>query len=436
MNSEYITLLTALRANEGLIAAIVLCMGPALLLSLIGFVMRSGGASLRPIVFIAVLFLPIVVPFFIGQLVLARTPAPMQPAAALAVTNGKFTEREKLFGAGIPAELIREAKSGMSGILDEAEVAEVGITMSGETVLIAQFSGEEETKRAGAAYHRSYQLQNSSGDEEKGWRATRMQGDYIEMLRTGRQLFVWSGLTQEAAATRRAASDLAIQFPALKAASQPPLFPALQPLAAFFAPVFMKVISILLLVFIYTLWFFKGAGWASSSQAVAGAPIMPESDLVSRLMSINDLDVPFSITRSDRANELIADWRYADAKWIDLARAHGMRKTFRIKLTLDESAHTVRATDYISEFDWSVGRSRASIQWKAAMGLVFFQKEQQTVFGLQLDDQGHLKPVVSYTYKFDLNEMKSPIMTAITKAGWTWRPTAWQGPVWLRWLTE
>ena len=413
----------ALAANPGLIVALALCIGSALVLTLAAFIMRRAGASLRPIGFIAGLMLPIVPTFLVGQLVLARAPSPRQPSASLAVRDGRFVDREKLFGPGIAAEVIREAKSGLPGILDEAEVAEAGVSMSGETVLIAQFPDDEKADRAAAAYHRGFQLHNTSGDEENGWRATRMQGDYIEMLQGGRQLFVWSGLTREAAAARRAASNLATHFPSLTPAPRAPLFPALQPLGEFFAPLSIKLIGIVLLAIIYSLWFFKGASWAGGAPAVAGVPIVPASELVARLMAINDLDVPFTITKGESPRELIADWRYADAKWLDLAQAHGMKRTFRIRLTLDESAHTVRATDYTAAFDWSAGRSVASLEWQAARGIVFFQKEQQRVLGLQIDDPGRCKPELSYSYKFDLNEMKSPIQTTITKSGWTWRPT-------------
>lgn len=436
MNTPPSSFLTVLRANEGLMVAFALCIAPIIVLTVIGFIVRSAGGSLRPIVFLAVLMLPIIAIFLIGQLVRARLPAPAVPAPALAVRDGRFVDREKLFGSDIPAELIREAKSGLGSILDEAEVAEVGVNTSGETVLIAQFPGEEQTKRAAAAYHHAYQLRNTSGDEENGWRATRVQGDYIEMLRTGRQLFVWSGLTKEAAATRRAASNFTTLIPSLKAAPRPPLFPALQPLADFFAPLSMKLIGLVFLVFIYSLWFFKGAGWASSARAEAGASIVSVSELTSRLLAINKLDVPFVISQSSTPSELQADWRYADAKWIDLARAHGMRRTFRIHLTLDESSHTVRATDYSAAFDWSAGHGGGSIAWRAETGIIFFQKEQQHVFGLQFDDQGRPQSGLAYSYKFDLNEMKGPIMTTVTKAGWNWRPTVWRGPAWLRWLTE
>jgi len=69
------------------------------------------------------------------------------------------------------------------------------------------------------------------------------------------------------------------------------------------------------------------------------------------------------------------------------------------------------------------------------MGIIFFQREQQRVFGLQLDAQGRFKPALSYGYRFDLDGMKSPLIEAVTRAGWTWRPVLWQGPAWLRWLT-
>src|SRR6185369_12450038 len=109
-----------------------------------------------------------------------------------------------------------------------------------------------------------------------------------------------------------------------------PLFPALQPIASFFQPPAMKAAGLVLLVFLYSAWFFKGAAWAGSSPAQPAVAAVTAGELASRLESINTLDVPFRIERGLQANELFATWRYADAKWIDLARAHGMRRTFRI----------------------------------------------------------------------------------------------------------
>lgn len=422
------TILEVLQTNPGLIVALALCIGPMIVLGIIGTLMHRAGTSLKPIVFIAGLLFPVIGTFTIGQLTLARQPGQASKTPSLAIKDGAFADRELLFGQGISPEFIRDVKTGMPGILDDAEIAEAGVSLDGSTALVAQFPSDEQAQRAAQAYHRAYQLRNTSGDEETGWRASRVQGDYIEMLRTGRHLFVWSGLTRESAAERRAATNLAAHFPALVPSPRPPLFPTLQPLDHFFAPVATKVLGVALLVLAYVVIFFKGSAWAGRVAPASNLPAIPASSLASRLLAINELDVPFTIAQGSSPTEWIADWRYADAKWLDLARAHGMKRTFRIRLTLDESTHSVYATDYTAAFDWSAGRSSASIQWQAAMGIIFFQREEQHVLGLQIDEHGKLKPEASYRYKFDLSEMKSPIQTTITQAGWTWRPSVWQKP--------
>lgn len=426
------------RANPDLTAAVAMCLAFPFVLTLLGLIMRASGASLRPILFMAGLMLPLAVAFLVAALVNARAPGVSQESSfTLAVNDGQFVDREKLFGADLPADQIRDAKSVFPEFFAEAEHAELAIVGTGETTLVAQFPTADAAKRASSFLWQWFRVTNTSGDEERGWRGKRgLNEDYFEMLRSGRQLFLWTGLTKEACAARRAAAGTITSSPDFQPAPREAIFPVLQPLRALFQPVGMKIGGTLLMVAFYTLWFFKGAAWASSSPAVPNAPRITATELAARLEAINTLDVPFHIERGEQPNEFFATWRYADAKWVDHARAHGLRRTFRIRLTLDESAHTVRATDYAAEFDWSAGRDGARIQWKAMMGIVFFQTEQRRVFGLQLDEQGRFKPELSYTYKFNLNEMKSPLVEAVTQAGWNWRPTVWQGPTWLRWLTE
>ncbi|MEO7412598.1 MAG: hypothetical protein ABIZ81_04515, partial [Opitutaceae bacterium] len=376
--------------------------------------------------------------FFIIELVRAHQPGTESESTFhLAVRDGQFAERGKIFGADLPAAQIRDAKAVFPEFFAEAEYAELGIVGTGETVVAAQFPSAEAASRSAKFLWQTFQITNASGDEAHGWRGKRQRNsDYIELLRTGRHVFFWTGLTKEAAAAHRAASSAVTGSVALGASVATPAFPALQPLAAIFQPAGMKVAGLLFMVALYVGWFFKGAGWASSSPAVAGVPAVASTELVSRLEAINALDVPFRLGRGERSNEFFATWRYADAKWIDHARAHGLRRTFRIRLTLDEAAHTVRATDYAAGYDWSAGADGARINWQATLGLVFFQTEQRRVFGLRLDEQGRFKPELSYSYKFNLAEMKTPLVEAVTRAGWNWRPTVWQGPVWLRWLTE
>jgi len=431
-------MLAGLRANDGLVVGLILCIALPLVLTIISLIMRAAGVSLRPVVFMAVLMLPMALVFLIGQLVQAHVPvAEGQKSPGLELRDGRIAERVKLFGADVDPALIREARASLPGILDEAEAAEAAVTLSGETMLVAQFPDDDAAKRAAAAYHRGFQLHATSGDETSGWRAKRgLQGDFIEMLRTGRVLLIWTGLTREACSARRAATRLDLHFPAITPPAPAPLFPALQPLAVFFAPLPAKLAGMALMLIFYVGWFFKGAAWAGSAAPAVGTAPASRQELVTRLMAVNDLDVPFSITMGERPGELIADWRYADAKWVDHARAHGLRRSFRIRLTLEEQGRVVRTTDYSSSCDWSAGPRGASLDWKASTGIVFFQKERHTVFGLQLDEHGRFKPELAYTYTFNLEEMKAPLREAVIRSGWTWRPTLWQGPSWLRWLTE
>ena len=62
-----------------------------------------------------------------------------------------------------------------------------------------------------------------------------------------------------------------------------------------------------------------------------------------RLLALNEQNIPFAISRGKRDNEIVVDWRYADAKWLDLMRLHGMSRGYRLVLRLDEGAHNVRS---------------------------------------------------------------------------------------------
>jgi hypothetical protein len=187
---------------------------------------------------------------------------------------------------------------------------------------------------------------------------------------------------------------------------------------------------------VVVIYFFRGAAWAGMVRAKSGTTPVSADELASRLEAFNSLHVSFQVERGTLPNEFHASWRHADATWTDLARARGLKRTFRVRLALDARGETVRATDYSASYDWSAGRGGAELEWKASLGIVFFQFNHQRVFGLQYDGNGRLKPALSYAYTFNVNEMKSALIEAVTRAGWHWRPTVWQGPAWLRWLTE
>jgi hypothetical protein len=426
-------------ANEGLVVAAALLLGITGVLAIVTAMMKGGRVSLRPIVFMAGLMAPLILSFVLVQLIRARQPgeSTSPPTAGWVVRDGMFANRPELFGADLAPDSVRDAQAVFPQVLSAAEHAELALVGTGESVLAAQFPTAALAEQAAAGYWAMFTFTDTSGDEARGWRARRSPtGDYVEMLRAGRHLYVWTALSREACTARRNASSAAHASRVEHAASPAPLIPALQPLGAFLRQPATMMLGGALMVGLYSLWFFKGAAWASSSPAAPGVEALAAADVAARLESINALDVPFRVEPGERPGEFFATWRYADAKWIDHARAHGLRRTCRIRLVLDASARVVRATDYTAGFDWSAGADGARIAWQATLGVAFFQTEQREVFGLQLDEHGHFAPELSYAYTFTLQEMKSPLIDAVTRAGWTWRPVVWLGPTWLRWLTE
>ncbi|MGD9845720.1 MAG: hypothetical protein AB7U47_10075, partial [Variibacter sp.] len=84
--------------------------------------------------------------------------------------------------------------------------------------------------------------------------------------------------------------------------------------------------------------FGRVAAWVAQVPAVAGVPPVAANVLMSRLLALNEQNIPFAISRGKRDNEIVVDWRYADAKWLDLMRLQGMSKGYRLVLRLDEGA--------------------------------------------------------------------------------------------------
>ncbi|MES2593816.1 MAG: hypothetical protein V4662_00690 [Verrucomicrobiota bacterium] len=225
----------ALRANERLIVALALLAGLPFTLAVVGMIMRACGASLKPDVFVvgvAASSIIAVIALFVARWVRARLQIRHEePGVGLGTHLGQFSDRERVFGTDVPAFLIRNAKPGMPGVLDEAEVAESGVTIHVESVLVAQFHGSKEARKAVAAYQRTFMLQNITGDEVQGWKARRsLQGDYVEMLCRGRVLFVWACLSPDACAERRLQTQVESLLPDT-VAEEPSIFPMLQSLA-------------------------------------------------------------------------------------------------------------------------------------------------------------------------------------------------------------
>lgn len=458
-------MLHLVRANVGLMISLGLLAGGAFVCTVLGLIMARSGASLRSIYWFAGFFALIVVPQVLGQFYKAWQTTRAERPRAIAMERltsgagagpGSSTENDpaaaarsddakSLFGPDVDPQLVVDVRRAHGEAFSGAEFAQFAVLPTGETVLLARFNGSSAAEKGWVNYLRVSGLRDlpGQGDSQRGYVVTRPTGDRAYALHMGNMMGVWTGKDDAAIRQRMLAGGFEVPGRAplgteAAADSGVAVGPAPKAPAQSSSPLRVALIAAAIAVygFVVVLYYFKGVAWAGTYPARPGTAPVAAGDLMARLESINALGVPFQIERGAHPNELFATWRYGDAKWVDLARARGLRRSFRIRLVLDEKAATVRATDYVASVDWSVGRGGADLEWKAGIGLVLFQREHQRVFGLQLDEHGRFKPALSYAYTFNLQEMKSPLMEAVSHAGWNWRPTVWQGPTWLRWLTE
>jgi hypothetical protein len=442
-------MLQLIRLSPGLLVWLILFSVAALVGLSIGAAMYRAGASLRPIFWFAGLLLLIGAPQCvwhgyvalttlktqIPQMAALQTWAdfPVHDARSRAPSRAQAEAARRLWGDDGDAALVVDAKPRFPEALAHADHARLASLPGGESVLIASFAETEAAEQAWFRYLQSTGLNalGGEGDSHTGYAVTRLSGDRIYAVPMGLILGVWIGPDDAAIRARMAAGGFRIPFRA-------PL--ALHGAQPAISPVTWIASGVLLNTLLVIVYFFKGAAWAGSVPGRDRAP-MTAVELMERLQAVNTLDVPFRIERDarnagdERDNVLIATWRYADAKWIDLAGANAMNRLHRIVLQIDEPNHRVLATDYASASAGSIGKDGATIEWQASLGITFFQAEHQQVLGLQIDDHGRFTRDSNYRYAFNLDEMKNPLIRAVTDSGWTWRPVVWQGPAWLRWLT-
>jgi hypothetical protein len=186
-----------------------------------------------------------------------------------------------------------------------------------------------------------------------------------------------------------------------------------------------------LLYAVFVSWVFvRLSTWAASFPALAGVAPLPAETLRDRLLGVARTAVPFTVSPGDRPDELNAEWRYADATWLDQMRAHHLTQLIRYRLRLDQADHTVRVLEYRTAFDASAGIGGASLSYRAQRGITFFEVQRYTLLGVQIRD-GRITPDLTYSWHFSVDELCYPLVRIVTGAGWTWRQVMLDVP----WLT-
>lgn len=167
--------------------------------------------------------------------------------------------------------------------------------------------------------------------------------------------------------------------------------------------------------------FGRVASWAATTEPEPGVAPVSAAVLRQRLLDLNHRDVPFTVAPGKRPNELVIDWRYADAKWFDLMRVAGLRRVFRLRIRLDEGPRAARAMDQWSAIDWSAGAGGAGLSFRTNFGITFYAVERGGVLGFQFKN-GRLTLEPTYTWRFNLNHLRGPVAEVITSSGWRYKP--------------
>ncbi|MBS7645375.1 hypothetical protein KEJ44_04965 [Candidatus Bathyarchaeota archaeon] len=174
-----------------------------------------------------------------------------------------------------------------------------------------------------------------------------------------------------------------------------------------------------LYIVLYTLGFFQYLGGKKPS------PIPPVSkrELEDRLLSLNDPLKPYRIMRGDDT-DLVAEWKIADSEWWGIFNKSGLKYAYKASLLLDEGRHSVRCYEQLGYITWTAGldgiKPHVTYQRSFFGGRILYKKEWAKGYGIK-----QLKPLEAgkvYDYKFDINEIRGPLIVAVEEGGWEWVP--------------
>jgi hypothetical protein len=179
-------------------------------------------------------------------------------------------------------------------------------------------------------------------------------------------------------------------------------------------------VGLVIYLLLYTVAMFRGGAWAARVSPQPGVPSVPLETLRQRLFAINKLDVPFRVTE-EKHGRLVAEWRIADARWVDLMGAGGLRIAHRIHLRLDPATLRVRALTVQRSIGWGAGIAGLSWVFSYFRGISFFDYQRAEAIGLVYKN-GNWTLDFEYRYRFLLSEIQTPLVEAITRSGWTFAP--------------
>jgi len=148
-----------------------------------------------------------------------------------------------------------------------------------------------------------------------------------------------------------------------------------------------------------------------------------KNKLLQSLLELNGTEIPYQITRGEES-DLVAEIKIVDATWYGIFSKNKLSEVYRIIMLLDESRHSVRFFEDFGRVEWSAGTNslKPMVHYTKSFfrGRILFKKEMSVGYAFK---NGWLtQPGKVYEYKFDVDELRGPIKTAVEKNGWEWVP--------------
>ena len=154
-----------------------------------------------------------------------------------------------------------------------------------------------------------------------------------------------------------------------------------------------------------------------------GQPV-PLEALRAELKAINQFDSPVMV--EERKRNLVATWKYVDARWLEIFAKAGLTKTYELHMKFDEARHTVTMVDKTKEASWSAGVSGAPASGGASASA---SASQGVLMAYEIGKQWGIRENFElgkiYDYKFVPSEIKLPILNSILRSGWDVRYGLW-----------
>ena len=170
---------------------------------------------------------------------------------------------------------------------------------------------------------------------------------------------------------------------------------------------------------------FRGIGYFQylGGNKPGRVPPAGKNTLIHALTALNDNAKPYQIVKGAES-DLVAEWKIADATWYGIFNKNKLTTAYKAFLLIDEVRHSVRCYEEYRSLTWSVGTAGLEpvIHYQKSFfgGRILFKKTYGVGYGFRTTDPRSAGKV--YEYRFDIDEIRDPIIATIEANGWEWVP--------------